>query len=94
MSNNAIDEKWSGDLQAALESARLERLHQYVKWGVRTYSFSQWIAVLIEEVGELSKEIIREEMAGRPRTRNLRKEACDVAAVALAIIQQIDTGKA
>lgn len=86
--------RWSTGVKIALNDAKLERLNQYAKWGLQCRNFPNWLAILMEEVGELAKEIVEENVAGRPRTANLKKEACDVAAVALAIIQQIDTGEA
>lgn len=35
-----------------------ERARQDAKWGVTRHSDSDWLAILMEEVGELSKEIV------------------------------------
>lgn len=67
------DNKW-GRLQAGCFDAR----HLF-----------EWLAILTEEVGELSEEMLDSTRNG-VYTSNLRTEAVQVAAVALAIVEQID----
>jgi NTP pyrophosphatase (non-canonical NTP hydrolase) len=68
-----------------------ERSAQDVKWGEQNHSPVEWISILVEEVGEASKEAI--ENHHNPNTTNLdkyRDEMIQVAAVALAMIECLD----
>jgi NTP pyrophosphatase (non-canonical NTP hydrolase) len=73
----------------ALESALQERNRQDLKWGEQNHNDFTWMAILMEEVGEWSKESLRAHF-DRNTSPNLREEAVQVAAVALAIIESID----
>jgi NTP pyrophosphatase (non-canonical NTP hydrolase) len=66
-----------------------ERKRQDKKWGEQNHAPMVWIPILVEEVGEFSEEALADHFAGT-RTANLRIEAVQVAAVALAIIECID----
>lgn len=75
-----------------------ERKRQSKKWGIQTHSPSMWMAILMEEVGEASREIVDYECEN-PRDESLeeihdliRKELVQVAAVAVQIIERIDAG--
>lgn len=62
-----------------------ERLRQDAKWGVSRNLHPQlWLAVLVEEVGEVGQAILNGEID------NYREELVQVAAVALAAIQDFD----
>lgn len=69
-----------------------ERDRQDKKWGKQDHSLPEWMTILMEEVGELADAI----SAGiRPLTKpkkEWRKEAIQVAAVALAMIEQTPGG--
>ena len=56
-----------------------ERKRQTDKWGEQNHELPYWLAILGEEFGEVSKEIVE-----RPneRTEDLRKELIQLAAVA------------
>ena len=69
-----------------------ERLHQERKWGERNHHPFKWITILMEEVGEFSEAALHadgDEAGHDQRTalQRMRKEAVQVAAVALAIIE-------
>lgn len=51
------------------------------------------LRVLVEEVGEVAKELNEAEIAGVDRTENLRHELVQVAAVAIAWVAAIDEGR-
>ncbi|KKM68293.1 hypothetical protein LCGC14_1462340 [marine sediment metagenome] len=75
-----------------------ERIRQDKKWGAVSSGrfdarpFEQWLAILMEEVGELSTEMM-ETRIQRYHTENLKTEAIQVAAVALAIVEQLERYK-
>lgn len=73
-------------LERAFESVTAERLVQDVKWGQQNHAPVEWLAILIEEIGEFA----RAEMEHRYRgdsPRKMREELVQVAAVAMAMLQ-------
>ena len=70
-----------------------ERKRQFEKWGSQAHSLSLFHVILSEEVGELAEEILNKDLAYNPgREEQLLTEAVHVAAVALALVQRIQTG--
>lgn len=62
-----------------------ERASQDARWGVSRNLHPQlWVPVLVEEVGEVAQAVLKGEI------RNYRHELVQVAAVALAAIQDFD----
>lgn len=80
-------------MQYAVNSAIAERERQDAKWGPQDHPLPVWLAILMEEVGELSECVLHAQFGGHAAP-NLRKEAVQVAAVALALVQAIDEGRA
>lgn len=67
-----------------------ERKKQDEKWGKdRDLDPFFWLAILVEEVGEIAKAILEPNFSD-PKNEKIRKEAVQVAAVALAFIENID----
>lgn len=87
------------------EEIKQERLRQIEKWGVQDHDLCTWIAILTEEVGEASKEALdwqcqnpsKENPLENLRTVQLdrlkayRKELIQVAAVAVQMIEAVDS---
>ena len=69
-----------------------ERLRQDKKWGVQNHHDAFWLAILSEEVGEVSTEILK--LSWEPENMKhvvkMRKELVEVAAVAMAWIECLD----
>jgi NTP pyrophosphatase (non-canonical NTP hydrolase) len=72
-----------------------ERARQIILWGTQNHSPCEWLAILAEEFGEVSKEV-NEMHFGKygqiiesART-NLREELIQVAAVAVAFVECLD----
>jgi hypothetical protein len=68
-----------------------ERSAQDEKWGEQNHNPVEWMSILMEEVGEASKEAIENHF--NPDTKILdkyRNEMIQVAAVALAMIECLD----
>jgi NTP pyrophosphatase (non-canonical NTP hydrolase) len=63
-----------------------ERKKQDIKWGSipRFFTREYWITILVEEVGEASKAILS------GHEENYRQEMIQVAAVAIAAIEDFD----
>lgn len=73
----------------ALHSVLEERDRQDVKWGTQDHTPLEWLAILTEEVGELGAEVLASHFH-RQFNKNLRAEAVQVAAVAIAIVECCD----
>ena len=73
-----------------------ERHKQDRKWGPQNHSPLEWMAILVEEVGEAQKEALEHHWAGTHypadefRLVRLRAELIQVAAVAVAAIESLD----
>jgi NTP pyrophosphatase (non-canonical NTP hydrolase) len=67
-----------------------ERLRQNNLWGHQRHSLGAWLAILVEEVGEVA-QAMQEGMVSQKETDsdNLYKELIQVAAVASAIAEQV-----
>lgn len=68
-------------LERALVRVRIERALQDMKWGEQNHSFDFWLAILMEEVGELAKAIVERKPA------EIDAELTQVAAVAVAMME-------
>lgn len=76
----------------ALRDVLAERTRQDSKWGEQNHDPFTYLAILTEEVGELAQCALHSRFGG-PEAWNMRTEAVQVAAVALAIVQCLDRGK-
>ena len=73
-----------------------ERERQEKKWGEQNHDPITWVAILMEEVGELAQAAIEtkfNEFGDPGGVESIRKEASHVAAVAIAIIECLDRDK-
>jgi len=84
----------------AICSVLNERKRQDKKWGVQDHTLEWWLAILMEEVGEMAEAILETHFKNtrwaKPEKgghKNIRFEAVQVAAVALAMIECIDRDK-
>jgi NTP pyrophosphatase (non-canonical NTP hydrolase) len=76
-------------LDEVLKDVVAERARQDAKWGSQRHLPDLlWHAILSEEVGECAKAILERDR------ENLRTELIQVAAVAVATVEAIDTAKA
>lgn len=74
--------RWRAILQAVLEQQR-----QDAKWGEQNHDPEVWLAILTEEIGELSQEILRRRFAPEEVRQNLQTELVQVTAVALSMLE-------
>ena len=74
-------------VRRALLDVAQERKKQDAKWGDTLHPPEVYLAILIEEVGELGTAILAEAMGGRG---NIREELVQVAAVAARMIELCD----
>lgn len=66
-----------------------ERQRQDAKWGVQNHDNWKWLAILVEEVGEAAKAILKAwEENGNPE--DVRKELVEVVAVVFAWLECIE----
>lgn len=83
--------KGSRGLLRALDDVGDERRRQIGLWGPQSHAPERWLAILVEEVGEVAKEVAE---SGLNPGLNYRTELVHVAAVATAAIECIDRGVA
>lgn len=69
-----------------LEDVAVERLRQLAKWGDQHHDDAWWCVIEAEEFGEVAREVYEKAPASR-----LREELVQVAAVAVAWIEDIDS---
>lgn len=77
--------------ESVLAEVRAEREKQDARWGPQDHSPAEWLAILTEEVGEVSTEILKHRFGGRALSE-YRLELVQVAAVAVAAIEALDKG--
>jgi len=73
-----------------------ERRKQDKKWGEQNHDPIVWVAILMEEVGELAQAAIETrfvDMGKHGGIENVREEAVHVAAVAVAFVESLDRDK-
>ena len=76
-------------MEHIFELIREERKRQDVKWGAGRHLHDyEWLAILVEEVGEVAKEILE-----RPNTTSLLSELVQVASVAVVWMECINNYK-
>lgn len=69
-----------------IELIREERRRQHMKWGQQDHNDATWLAILVEEVGEVAKAMLEKDLM----IGDVEQELVEVAAVAAAWIQSID----
>jgi NTP pyrophosphatase (non-canonical NTP hydrolase) len=75
----------------ALLAVEKERFRQNAKWGRQRHSHGDWLKILIEEVGEVAQAMQTGQGWGKDSDANdLYKELIQVAAVAVAIAEQVE----
>jgi len=79
-------------MNQALQDILAERARQDAKWGEQNHDPFTYLAVLIEEVGELAQAALHRQFGGHAAD-GLRTEAVHTAAVALAIVECLDRDK-
>jgi len=79
--------------EQALHEIIAERGRQDAKWGQQNHTHEWWLAILMEEVGELSQAILETHFDANPDGSphgglvNVKKEAVQCAAVAMALVE-------
>lgn len=76
----------------AMVDVLAERNRQDAKWGEQNHDPFTYLAILIEEVGELGKAALHLRFGG-PEAFGVREEAVQTAAVSLAIVECLDRAK-
>jgi len=83
--------------ERVLAEINTERDRQEVKWGRQDHQPERWLSILGEEFGEVCKAICEASFPGYPTTgywSQYRKELIHVAAVAAAMAECFDRGRA
>lgn len=72
-----------------------ERTSQDAKFGTQAHKPVEWLPILVEEVGEVAKEVCENHHSwfyGKRDYANYRKELIQVAAVCVHMIENLDGG--
>ena len=83
-------------LENVFDAVRKERIRQDAKWGEQNHAPMEWLPILMEEVGEASKEalelyfMIDTPGGNAERVARYRNEMVQVAAVAISMIECLD----
>jgi NTP pyrophosphatase (non-canonical NTP hydrolase) len=78
----------------ALDDVLAERVRQDNKWGEQNHNPYIYLAILVEEVGELAQAILHTQFGGKHEgLKELRTEAIHCAAVGLAVVECLDRNK-
>jgi NTP pyrophosphatase (non-canonical NTP hydrolase) len=82
------------EITRALESVLVERMKQDDHWGEQNHNPYIYLAILLEELGELAQSVLQTQFGGHAGGwHNVRKEAVHTAAVALALLECLDRDK-
>lgn len=84
--------KFPSAINDALIDVGLERIRQNSKWGKQRHDYGKWLGILGEEFGEVSQAVNRIHFpkdAKQTDASNLYEELIHVAAVAVAIAEQV-----
>jgi len=67
-----------------------ERTKQNIKWGKQNHPYTVWLAILMEEVGEVAQAMqVNRSWGKKSDAGDLYNELVQVAAVAVAIAEQV-----
>lgn len=91
-------------MKKIIEEIVAERARQNKKFGQQNHNLPEWMAILMEEVGEASREAVDWHFQYPPkhqtstpfeaiqknRLKNYRKELIQVAAVAVSMVEALD----
>src|SRR5512146_893176 len=75
-----------------LADVGVERDLQDEEWGEQNHEPEIWLSILTEEVGELATAMLKARFAQyeHRKVRDMRREAIQVAAVAVAFVEYLD----
>jgi len=79
-------------LERVLKDVIAERDRQDATWGEQNHDPFTYLTILMEEVGEASQAALHDRFGG-PKAGTFRMEMVQVAAVAVAIVECLDSGK-
>lgn len=73
-----------------LDEVQVERNRQDEKWGVQDRSTVEWLTILTAEMGEVAEEVEQLHFFQKVDYSDYRDELIQVAAVAVAAVQNLD----
>lgn len=74
---------FDGNQEKIIEKIKEERLRQDQKWGQQDHPPGYWTIILMEEVGEVAKDVQKDNIDG------YEQEMIQVAAVALSALESL-----
>lgn len=67
------------------EAIEMERKRQNEQWGAQSHSHETWLAILLEEIGEVAKSVLQD----KPM-EDLQQEIIQAAAVCFVWLEQTE----
>lgn len=86
MENLILKDRQFGNLSLLIEKLEQENQRQITKWGVQTHTVFEWLAYVMEELGELAKAIAEYEYRDGNK-EEIIAEAIQVATLSLKIAE-------
>ena len=90
-------------MESVIELVRKERARQDELWGESNHKPIEWVAILTEEVGEVSKEALElhfqngyadlKNKYAKRKILNYKEELVQVASVAIAMVECLERGE-
>ncbi len=81
-------------MDSIFNEIKIERKKQDTKWGEQNHKPIEWVAILTEEVGEVSKAALEAHFNqcywDAAQLKEYRKELIQVAAVAIAMLESLE----
>lgn len=71
------------NLGEVIDYVRGENNNQLTKWGIQEHPLEKWMCIFLEEVGELSKEVLEE------NPNKMLNESIQVATLSLKLVEMI-----
>lgn len=87
-----IKEKRSILRDKIINDLLMERVKQDSKWGIQKHSPETWMTILMEEIGEISKEVVELKFGHKFDSSNYRNEMIQACALLIAMIEDYDEG--
>lgn len=72
------------------EEVEEENRRQLEKWGAQTHTPAEWFLIMVEELGELGKEVCSAHFDSSMNVPAIRREAIQFATVALKIAEMAE----
>lgn len=77
------------NFERVMGQIKQERERQNEKWGDQDHTDEMWLAILIEEVGEVAKELVQTRQKGSSDAYLMKKELIHAVAVGVQWLEKL-----